>query len=136
MRIVITKVIILKFLNLTNTVTFSKDRCTCTKWRYDNYQLSTRSSQTRSQYTTDCFNVYGCCSIIFTWRCNCNCVYLTWNSYTVSISSISNDNLHKSTFSITTNRNTLIGSNCIFSSRIINLYSFNLSCGLNISYNR
>ena len=61
---------------------------------------------------------------------------MTRNCWSFCISTISNRNLYKSTFTITTDSNATISSNCIFSTWCINLYSFNLSTRCNTTNNR
>ena len=136
MRIIITKIIVLEFLDLTNLITLSEHRCTRTEGRNNNLNFSTRTSQTSTKNTINRININSCSGITFTRRGNRNCLNLSRDCITFRVSTISNSNFYQSTFTITCDRNTTILTDCIFSSRFINLNSLNLSCRLNIRNNR
>ena len=57
MRIIITKVIVLKSLDLTNAITFSEDRSTSTKRRDNNLNVCTRTCCTNAKNAINCLNI-------------------------------------------------------------------------------
>ena len=136
MRVIITKVIVLKSLNLTNAITFSKDRSTSTKGRNNDFNVCTRTCCTNTKNAINCLNINGSSCISSTRRCNCYCLNLTRDCIALIILSISNCDLNKTTFTIACNRHTIICSYSIFCTRIINLNSFNISVRNNTSNNR
>ena len=128
MRIIITKVIVLKFLNLTDLITLSKYNSATSRRRNNNINFCSRSCQSSAKNPWDCFNINICSSISFTRRSDLDFLNLTRDYYSLVSSSISNSNFNQTTFTITFNGNTSICSYCIFSTRFVDFGSFNLSC--------
>ena len=93
MGIIITKVVVLKFLNFTNFSAFCEYRSTCTKRRNDNLKICTRTSKARSKNTINTSNIDRCCSISLTRRGYNSSSNLSRNSSSFSILGIFNSNV-------------------------------------------
>ena len=136
LRIIETKVIVLEFLNLTNLITLNKDGCSSTSRRNNNCQFTTRTLQTGTKDTRNCFNVDECISIVLTRGSDDYLTNLSRDELTFFVKTIFNGDLNETTFAITLNRNAEVCTQSIFRTRVCDLYSFNLTGGLNSTYNR